>query len=418
MAKSLVHTRTPGQEMAQFTQNIIMGTPFETTSRSVNRIHTFFLRRYNIDILNWNPSGLVSLGLFGRTIVQHQILHRSVAVKKLTDPFKTATVAKHMFREIKLLKQLQHENVCLPSYSLSNLALTRTQIIHLQDIFISPTEDIYLVTDLMATDLHSVLKARAVDSQFTQYFMYQILRGLKYVHSAGVVHRDLKPSNILINENCDLKLCDFGLARVQEAHMTGYVSTRYYRAPEIMLTWRRYNEKVDIWSAGCIFAELILGRPLFPGKNHIDQFCVITELLGSPPDNVVAKVASENVNLIPATLKFVSSLPKRPRQPLSKLLPSTDPKAIALLENMLQFDPDKRCSAEEALTAPYLAPYHDPADEPTATETFDWSFLEADLPADVWKTIMYAEILGYHEIPNGSIPLSPLSPNTEGMDLG
>lgn len=113
-----------------------------------------------------------------------------------------------------------------------------------------------------------------------------------------MVHRDLKPGNILINENCDLKICDFGLARVQETQMTGYVSTRHYRAPEIMLTWRRYNEKVDIWSAGCIFAEMILGRPLFPGKNHIDQFCVITQLLGSPPDNVVARVTSQNVSLV------------------------------------------------------------------------------------------------------------------------
>lgn len=78
--------------------------------------------------------------------------------------------------------------------------------------------------------------------------------------------------------------------------MTGYVSTRYYRAPEIMLTWRRYNEKVDLWSAGCIFAEMMTGRPLFLGKNHIDQFCVITQLLGNPPDNVVANITSQNVS--------------------------------------------------------------------------------------------------------------------------
>jgi len=118
------------------------------------------------------------------------------------------------------------------------------------------------------------------------------------VHSAGIIHRDLKPSNILINENCDLKICDFGLARVRERQMTGYVSTRYYRAPEVMLTWRRYTEKVDIWSAGCIFAEMLLGQPLFPGKNHIDQFCVITRLLGSPPASVVDNVTSPNVRLI------------------------------------------------------------------------------------------------------------------------
>jgi p38 MAP kinase len=120
-------------------------------------------------------------------------------------------------------------------------------------------------------------------------------RGLKYVHSAGVVHRDLKPSNILVNENCDLKICDFGLARLQDPQMTGYVSTRYYRAPEIMLTWQKYDVEVDIWSAGCIFAEMLEGKPLFPGKDHVNQFSIITELLGTPPDDVIQTICSENV---------------------------------------------------------------------------------------------------------------------------
>ncbi|MBZ6376142.1 MAG: protein kinase [Kocuria palustris] len=119
---------------------------------------------------------------------------------------------------------------------------------------------------------------------------------MKYVHSAGVVHRDLKPSNILINENCDLKICDFGLARIQDPQMTGYVSTRYYRAPEIMLTWQKYDVEVDIWSAGCIFAEMLEGKPLFPGKDHVNQFSIITELLGTPPDDVIQTICSENVS--------------------------------------------------------------------------------------------------------------------------
>lgn len=122
-------------------------------------------------------------------------------------------------------------------------------------------------------------------------------RGLKYVHSAGVVHRDLKPSNILVNENCDLKICDFGLARIQDPQMTGYVSTRYYRAPEIMLTWQKYDVEVDIWSAGCIFAEMLEGKPLFPGKDHVNQFSIITELLGTPPDDVIHTICSENVSI-------------------------------------------------------------------------------------------------------------------------
>jgi p38 MAP kinase len=126
-------------------------------------------------------------------------------------------------------------------------------------------------------------------------------RGLKYVHSAGVIHRDLKPSNILVNENCDLKICDFGLARIQDPQMTGYVSTRYYRAPEIMLTWQKYDIEVDIWSAGCIFAEMLEGKPLFPGKDHVNQFSIITDLLGTPPDDVIQTICSENVGSFTAS---------------------------------------------------------------------------------------------------------------------
>lgn len=130
----------------------------------------------------------------------------------------------------------------------------------------------------------------------------EVQRGLKYIHSAGVVHRDLKPSNILINENCDLKICDFGLARIQNPEMTGYVATRYYRAPEIMLTWRKYDAEVDIWSAACIFAEMIEGKPLFPGKDHVHQFSMITELLGTPSDDVCKTISSENVSQKPVSV--------------------------------------------------------------------------------------------------------------------
>lgn len=176
----------------------------------------------------------------------------------------------------------------------------------------------YFVTELLGTDLHRLLTSRPLEKQFIQYFLYQILvrndstqktpfpwsfanglqRGLKFVHSAGVVHRDLKPSNILINENCDLKICDFGLARIQDPQMTGYVSTRYYRAPEIMLTWQKYDVEVDIWSAACIFAEMLEGKPLFPGKDHVNQFSIITELLGTPPDDVIDTICSENVSMM------------------------------------------------------------------------------------------------------------------------
>ncbi|KAJ5102636.1 hypothetical protein N7532_003165 [Penicillium argentinense] len=376
MSETQSQAITPGRQMAQFGGNSILGVNFETTSRYSQ-----------LEAIGLGASGLVCSA-------KDQISGKTVAIKKLTEPFKTGNIAKHMFREVKLLKELKHDNIS-----------------HLSDIFISPAEDIYLVTELMATDLHTLLKTKRLDDQFTQYFLYQMMRGLKYVHSAGVVHRDLKPSNILVNENCDLKICDFGLARVRESHMTGYVSTRYYRAPEIMLTWKRYNEKVDIWSVGCIFAEMILGKPLFPGKDHIDQFCVITQLLGSPPDNLIANVTSSN------TLNFVRSLPKRAQKPLSSLLPTANAKAVTLLEKMLQIDPEKRCSAEESLTAEYLAPYHDPTDEPEADEKFDWALVEADLPTDVWKTIMYSEVLAYHDGAGVSAPSRAPTIKSDDMDL-
>ncbi|KAJ6256976.1 Mitogen-activated protein kinase [Drechslerella dactyloides] len=318
----------------------------------------------------------VGMGAFGLVCsAKDQLTAQPVAIKKIMKPFSTPVLSKRTYRELKLLKHLKHENV-----------------ISLSDIFISPLEDIYFVTELLGTDLHRLLTSRPLEKQFIQYFLYQILRGLKYVHSAGVIHRDLKPSNILVNENCDLKICDFGLARIQDPQMTGYVSTRYYRAPEIMLTWQKYDVEVDIWSAGCIFAEMLEGKPLFPGKDHVNQFSIITELLGSPPEDVIHTICSEN------TLRFVQSLPKRERIPLSQKFKNADPAAVDLLERMLVFDPKKRISAAQALAHEYLAPYHDPSDEPVAAEKFDWSFNDADLPVDTWKIMMYSEILDYHNV--------------------
>ncbi|ANZ73593.1 BA75_01619T0 [Komagataella pastoris] len=335
----------------------IFGTIFETTAR--------------YDELN--PVGMGAFGLV--CSAKDKLTEQQVAIKKIMKPFSTPVLAKRTYRELKLLNHLRHEN-----------------LITLTDIFLSPLEDIYIVTELQGTDLHRLLTSRPLEKQFIQYFLYQILRALKYVHSAGVIHRDLKPSNILINENCDLKICDFGLARIQDHQMTGYVSTRYYRAPEIMLTWQKYDTEVDIWSAGCIFAEMIEGKPLFPGKDHINQFSIITELLGSPPTDVIDTICSEN------TLRFVQSLPHREPVPLIERFQGVEPVAIDLLEKMLVFDARKRITAEESLAHEYLEPYHDPTDEPVAAEKFDWSFNDADLPVDTWRVMMYSEILDFHQV--------------------
>lgn len=127
----------------------------------------------------------------------------------------------------------------------------------------------------MEADLHQIVRSgQPLSNLHVQFFLYQLLRGMKYIHSANVIHRDLKPGNLLVNSDCELKICDFGLARgfkavgevPDEARLTEYVATRWYRAPEIMLSNRRYTTAIDVWSIGCILAELLGGKPVFKGK--------------------------------------------------------------------------------------------------------------------------------------------------------
>ncbi|KAJ4927603.1 hypothetical protein JOQ06_015329 [Pogonophryne albipinna] len=182
---------------------------------------------------------------------------QKIAVKKLSRPFQSIIHAKRTYRELRLLKHMKHENV-----------------IGLLDVFTPATcleefNDVYLVTHLMGADLNNIVKCQKLTDDHVQFLIYQILRGLKYIHSADIIHRDLKPSNLAVNEDCELKILDFGLARHTDDEMTGYVATRWYRAPEIMLNWMHYNMTVDIWSVGCIMAELLTGQTLFPGTDRI-----------------------------------------------------------------------------------------------------------------------------------------------------
>lgn len=146
----------------------------------------------------------------------------------------------------------------------------------------------------METDLGSIIKS---DQELTidhiRFFMYQLLRGMKYVHSAGILHRDLKPKNLLVNSNCDLKICDFGLSRAdipelyEAGAMTDYIATRWYRAPEILLGSENYNTSVDMWAIGCIFAELLTRKPFLPGTDSENQLKKIVEMIGSPDKETI-----------------------------------------------------------------------------------------------------------------------------------
>ncbi|KAJ3643577.1 hypothetical protein Zmor_026278 [Zophobas morio] len=307
------------------------------------------------------------------------VTNTKVAIKKIS-PFEHQTYCQRTLREIKILTRFKHEN-----------------IIDIRDILravtIDQMRDVYIVQCLMETDLYKLLKTQRLSNDHICYFLYQILRGLKYIHSANVLHRDLKPSNLLLNTTCDLKICDFGLARVADPEhdhtgfLTEYVATRWYRAPEIMLNSKGYTKSIDIWSVGCILAEMLSNRPIFPGKHYLDQLNHILGVLGSPSEEDLNCIINEKAR------SYIQSLPYKPKVPWSKLFPNADPKALDLLDKMLTFNPHRRIGVEGSLAHPYLEQYYDPADEPVAETPFRFDTELDDLPKDQLKRLIFEETL-------------------------
>ena len=253
---------------------------------NARQYHVFDIagNRFEVDVRYTNliPVGGGSYGLV--CSADDSVTKRRVAIKKVTNAFSDLTDAKRIMREIKLLGQLgDHENV-----------------IGLVDVMTMPPltknfKDIYIICELMECDLDRIVSStQGLTDQHAQYFVYQILRGLKYIHSANVLHRDLKPSNLLVNSNCDLSICDFGLARgvVADETLTEYVVTRWYRAPELLTESQYYGPPVDLWSVGCILAEVLLRRPLFQGKDYMHQLEEIINVLGTPSDESLAFITN------------------------------------------------------------------------------------------------------------------------------
>ena len=201
--------------------------------------------------------------------------HNVVALKKCFDAFRNSTDAQRTFREIMYLQKLSgHEN-----------------IIRLQHIIKAENDrDIYLTFDHMETDLHAVIRAAILEDIHKKYIIYQLLKALKYMHSGDLLHRDIKPSNLLLNSDCHVKLCDFGLCRsVAEVEgpspvLTDYVATRWYRAPEILLGSPVYTKGVDMWAVGCILGEMLNGKPIFPGTSTVNQLEKVLERVGARGD--------------------------------------------------------------------------------------------------------------------------------------
>lgn len=213
------------------------------------------------------------------------------------------------------------------------------------------------------------------------------------MHSANVLHRDLKPSNLLLNASCDLKICDFGLARTgseEGQFMTEYVVTRWYRAPELLLSCEEYSSAIDMWAVGCIFAELLARKPIFPGKDYIQQLRLIINLIGTPDESDLQFIQH------PRARSYIQSFEYVPRVSLASLYPRANPLAINMIERMLVFDPTKRLTVDEALEHPYLAMLHDVTIEPTLPSPLEIEFEEEDLREDALRERVWNEMLFYH----------------------
>ncbi|CVL09064.1 related to pathogenicity MAP kinase 1 [Fusarium mangiferae] len=280
----------------------------------------------------------------------HRPSGQKVAIKRIELP-NIPIFCLRALREIKLLRRISHENI------ISILDIERPYCY-------SELTEIYIVQEIMDTDLHKAIKSQLLTDDHGQFLIYQSLCALKALHSLNIIHRDLKPSNILLSEDCDLKICDFGLSRsTKSSHqsqgfMTEYVVTRWYRAPELMWSPGTYTNAIDIWSLGCIFAEILRGRPIFPGKHFLHQLSTIFDILGSPTAEFCRSIRS------PHARNYILSMPYKSPVPFRDLFPTASSQAIDLLQKMLTLDPSKRITAKEALKHPYVEMYYDPADEP------------------------------------------------------
>ncbi|KAG7019918.1 Mitogen-activated protein kinase 17, partial [Cucurbita argyrosperma subsp. argyrosperma] len=254
-----------------------------------------------------------------------------VAIKKINDVFEHVSDAIRILREIKLLRMLHHPN-----------------IVEIKHIMLPPSQrefkDIYLVFELMKSDLHHVIKANNdLSPKQHKYFLYQLLSGLKYIHAG---------------------LCCNSL----------------------------YTPAIDIWSIGCIFAEILTGKPLFPGKNVVHQLDLITDLFGTPEAEAIAKIRNEKAR------RYLGNMRKKPPVPFSRKFPNVDPSALRLLERLLAFDPKCRPTAAEALSDPYFNGIAKTELEPSIQpiSKIEFEFERRRLSKDDIRELIYAEILEYH----------------------
>lgn len=294
--------------------------------------------------------GKGAYGIVWKAIDKYLGENKPVALKKVFNAFKTSIDSQHIYREVSYLNELRGHPF----------------IINLKNVHRSENDtDLYLVFELMETDLNSIIRSNLLLDIHRRYIFWQILTVIKYIHSAGLIHRDLKPSNLLINEDSSIKLCDFGLARTFSVENgfavdenPNFVATRWYRPPEILLGSTFHTPAIDLWSTGCILFELITGRPLFPGTSSIDQIERVIAYTGRPTDDELKSVQknekdTENVQKILSKISFV--YPPFDFQNQMKNVPDD---AVDLIKKLTCFNPALRLTAVEALEHPYVKQFH------------------------------------------------------------
>ncbi|CAE6417788.1 unnamed protein product [Rhizoctonia solani] len=402
-SRTTVSSGSGGSRGRTLTRN---SDPLSPANLEKRGYHTFTTmgRKFHVE-KRWKFVRELGQGAYGFVVsAQDQISGETVAIKLVTRLFEKIQLSKRALREISLLRHFaNHENI--------------TGLIDM-DVITPDFNEIYLFMEVgnypglailghaqrpfLATcslwrslaDLHQIVRSgQSLSNAHVQYFLYQILRAMKYVHSAGVIHRDLKPGNLLVNADCELKICDFGLSRGFDSapepdgtgFMTEYVATRWYRAPEIMLSFRKYTTAIDIWSIGCILGELLGMKPMFKGKDYVDQLNIIIDILGTPDEETLQRIGSAQA--------YIRSLPVKEPKPFKTLFPQADDLALDLLSKMVTFDPAKRLTVLEALKHPYLEAYHDEDDEPECESKYEhWKEIEKLETIDQFRTAIWNEV--------------------------
>lgn len=350
---------------------------------------------------HYNTLEFIGEGAYGCVVkAKRKVSNLIYAIKKING-FSHSVICQRTYREIVILLKFKHENVI----GVREILCSNDD--HIVSSKGSNLTEIYLVQEHMDTDLHKLLTQQVLSEQHILYFLYQMLRGLKYIHSANVLHRDLKPSNLLINASCDLKICDFGLARIADedvdhgGNLTEYVATRWYRAPDIMLNARNYSKSIDVWAVGCILAEMIMNAVLFPGNNYMEQLQLIVTFTGSPSASQIEEISSDSArNYVKSHFSDLTSVNLIEKfGPYMRQHSFTD-NTLDLLKKLLAFSPIDRISTEQALAHEIFGEkYSDMAnaeDEPTADSPFTFDEEVANGGSEALKGQIF-QLCGHRE---------------------